>query len=1069
MAVPAVCDCPARWGQHVPPSACPRRCRGLERADTQGACVPELFCGSLGSVLVSCGVGGAAPATGMTSICKHIRWSSLALGFALAGTTLVADSIADFGQWLARYEAAQADDRPSLVADGVRLAKRRQSAMRRLIATQPHLALQRAVPRLAKLPEPVARHLEQHAEGLAEYTVTVACGGPGHRSCKVERTLELNGQRLTPRWQGRRAHLGSKSGLPVHGIVLDGQMAIAGEPARELAAAEKTALGLPAAQTVLSLAGARRAFDSPAAAAAWQQKLIAAEQALGPAVRLRPVAKQKPSVAWTTGKKRVLFIRVDFSDRKGNPLNDEAANFSMKRTNEFLGDNSYGKLTIDTTLVPGVLRMPKPASWYQAEPESRDDDLLAQGRNAAKALDAKYNYRDYDLYIVCFDSIFDGWAGKARVGTIGLWLNGGFSNDTIQHEIGHNLGLYHANAWVPSQGDSPIGAGEHEEYGDPYDNMGNYSPYGHFNVYFKNYLSWIPDASVKSVSRTGTYRVKAHDHRESGIGVRALKIGKNSGRDYWVGVRHWLVGNEIMLRWGLKSGSSMSGDGSLLLDMTPETRREFEESQPRDHSLQMGKTFHDSSRRVSFTPVARGGDGHKLWVDMRVMYGSVDSNRSPSVSIDGSSVEGKVGEPFRLTASGFDPDNDALFYIWEFGDGSDAAYGKTVSHTYFLGAGSAFSVTCTAVDGRGGSATATISVQLEGSDDPVNSWTQTTLPDTGNLSFAAFGGGQFLVGGDGGTLVKRDAGGTVWSRVGDSGTRQRLFGGAITGGTRLAVGWLGAVTVSKNDGAWRLAKGVELVNLEDVIHDGDQFIAVGKTGKVGLSPDGEAWTFHESGTAAWLKHVTIGGGTYAAVGTRGTIVTSTNGLKWTERNTPTTNGLESVVFGSGQFVAVGFKGTILYSGNGQRWISAKSGTDEWLNDVTFGGGMFMAVGANGTLLTSPDGKAWLRRSSGTEMTLGGVAFGARRFVIVGRDGLILESGQLAAPPVPTLSAALTKGGKLRLVIDGHGVGLFRIEASDDLQEWRVLKRIRQIEAKPVEFIDESATADRSHFYRTVTP
>ena len=1005
----------------------------------------------------------------MTSICKHIRWSSLALGFALAGPTLAADSIADFGQWLARYEAAQADDRPSLVAEGVRLAKRRQPAMRRLIATQPHLALQRAVPRLAKLPEPVARHLEQHAEGLAEYTVTVACGGPGHRSCKVERTLELNGQRLTPRWQGRRAHLGSKSGLPVHGIVLDGQMAIADEPARELAAAEKTALGLPAAQNVLSLAGTRHAFDSPAAAAAWQRTLIAAEQVPGPAVHLRPVAKQKPSVAWTTGKKRILFIRVDFSDREGNPLNDEATNFSMKRTNEFLGDNSYGKLTIDTTLVPGVLRMPKPASWYQAEPESRDDDLLDHARAAARVVGAKYNYRDYDLYIVCFDSIFDGWAGKARVGTIGLWLNGGFSNDTIQHELGHNLGLFHANAWVPSQGDSPIGAGDHEEYGDPYDNMGNYSPYGHFNVYFKNYLWWIPDASVKSVSRTGTYRVKAHDHRESSIGVRALKIGKNSGRDYWVGVRHWVVGSEIMLRWGLKSGSSMSGDGSLLLDMTPETRREFEESQPRDHSLQMGKTFHDSSRRVSVTPVARGGDGHKLWVDMRVVYGSADSNRSPSVSIDGSSVEGKVGEPFRLTASGFDPDSDALFYIWEFGDGSDAAYGKTVSHTYFLGAGSAFPVTCTAVDGRGGSATATIAVQVEGSDDPINSWTQTTLADTSNLSFATFGGGQFLVGGDGGTLAKRDAGGTVWSRVGDSGTRQRLFGGAITGGTRLAVGWLGAVTVSKNDGAWRLVKGVELVNLEDVIHDGDQFIAVGKTGKVGLSPDGEAWTFHESGTAAWLKHVTIGGGTYAAVGTQGTIVTSTNGSKWTERNTPTTNGLESAAFGNGQFVAVGFKGTILYSGNGQRWISAKSGTDEWLNDVTFGGGMFMAVGANGTLLTSPDGKAWLRRSSGTETTLGGVAFGARRFVIVGRDGLILESGQLAAPPVPTLSAALTKGGKLRLVIDGQGGGLFRIEVSDDLQEWRVLKRIRQIEAKPVEFIDESATADRSRFYRTVTP
>ena len=1005
----------------------------------------------------------------MTSICKHIRWSSLALGFALAGPTLAADSIADFGQWLARYEAAQADERPSLVAEGVRLAKGRQPAMRRLIATQPHLALQRAVPRLAKLPEPVARHLEQHAEGLAEYTVTVACGGPGHRSCKVERTLELNGQRLTPRWQGRRAHLGSKSGLPVHGIVLDGQMAIADEPARELAAAEKTALGLPAAQNVLSLAGARRAFDSPAAAAAWQQKLIAAEQVPGPAVHLRPVAKQKPSVAWTTGKKRVLFIRVDFSDHEGNPLNDESTNFSMKRTNEFLGDNSYGKLTIDTTLVPGVLRMPKPASWYQAEPESRDDDLLDHARAAARVVGAKYNYRDYDLYIVCFDSIFDGWAGKARVGTIGLWLNGGFSNDTIQHELGHNLGLFHANAWVPSQGDSPIGAGEHEEYGDPYDNMGNYSPYGHFNVYFKNYLWWIPDASVKSVSRTGTYRVKAHDHRESSIGVRALKISKNSGRDYWVGVRHWVVGSEIMLRWGLKSGSSMSGDGSLLLDMTPETRREFEESQPRDHSLQMGKTFHDSSRRVSVTPVARGGDGHKLWVDMRVVYDSADSNRSPSVSIDGSSVEGKVGEPFRLTASGFDPDSDALFYIWEFGDGSDAAYGKTVSHTYFLGAGSAFPVTCTAVDGRGGSATATIAVQVEGSDDPINSWTQTTLADTSNLSFAAFGGGQFLAGGDGGTLAKRDAGGTVWSRVGDSGTRQRLFGGTITGGTRLAVGWLGTVTVSKNDGAWRLVKGVELVNIEDVIHDGDRFLAVGKGGKVGLSADDGTWAFHDSGATAWLKHITTGGGQYVAVGTRGTVVSSVNGTKWTERNTPTSSGLESVAFGNGRFVAVGFKGTILYSDNGQRWIAAKSGTTEWLNDVTFAGGMFVAVGANGTLLTSFDGKAWMRRSSGTETSLGGVAFGDRRFIIAGRAGLILESGQLAAPPEPpTLTATLAKGSKPRLVIDGQEGQLYRIEVSADLRQWKVLKLIEGA-AKPVEFVDELGTTELDTFYRTVTP
>ena len=94
----------------------------------------------------------------------------------------------------------------------------------------------------------------------------------------------------------------------------------------------------------------------------------------GPAAQ-RAVTKQQPSKAWTTGKKSVLFIRVDFSDREGNPLNDKAAKFEMDRTDEFLRDNSYGKLSIETTLVPGVLRMPQTVEWYQEDPDARDAEL----------------------------------------------------------------------------------------------------------------------------------------------------------------------------------------------------------------------------------------------------------------------------------------------------------------------------------------------------------------------------------------------------------------------------------------------------------------------------------------------------------------------------------------------------------------------------------------------------------------------------------------------------------------------------------------------------------------------
>ena len=113
------------------------------------------------------------------------RRIAIALGL-LAGTGagIAADPLGEFDAWLARYEAASVAERPNLTAEGERLAKRRQPAMLRLIATQPAMALRRAVPRLAKLPESVAQHVEQHAEGLARYDVTVACGGRGIDSAR---------------------------------------------------------------------------------------------------------------------------------------------------------------------------------------------------------------------------------------------------------------------------------------------------------------------------------------------------------------------------------------------------------------------------------------------------------------------------------------------------------------------------------------------------------------------------------------------------------------------------------------------------------------------------------------------------------------------------------------------------------------------------------------------------------------------------------------------------------------------------------------------------------------------
>ena len=59
------------------------------------------------------------------------------------------------------------------------------------------------------------------------------------------------------------------------------------------------------------------------------------------------------------------------------------------------------------------------------------------------------------------------------------------------HELGHNLGLWHANAWDPATSVPDDTNGTHVEYGHKFDSMGSgSSEYDeeHFNASFKNAL-----------------------------------------------------------------------------------------------------------------------------------------------------------------------------------------------------------------------------------------------------------------------------------------------------------------------------------------------------------------------------------------------------------------------------------------------------------------------------------------------------------------------------------------------------------------------------------------------------
>jgi glucose/arabinose dehydrogenase len=97
------------------------------------------------------------------------------------------------------------------------------------------------------------------------------------------------------------------------------------------------------------------------------------------------------------------------------------------------------------------------------------------------------------------------------------------------------------------------------------------------------------------------------------------------------------------------------------------------------------------------------------------------ANKNPVAVASASPKSGPA--PLQVTFSGAesrDPDGDILRYVWDFSDSSPVQEGSTVSHTY--NRDGPFSAVLTVDDGRGGSASATVSIAV--GNPPVANITQ---------------------------------------------------------------------------------------------------------------------------------------------------------------------------------------------------------------------------------------------------------------------------------------------------------------------------------------------------------
>jgi hypothetical protein len=642
------------------------------------------------------------------------------LTYSTEWTSSAVPAFSKFRRWAGEYIATPPERRDRLLREGLKAADQRRAALAALMVRDPRAALAAAVPAalIARLPPALRALLERRVAGYGVLHVAGAMPPRGKTKAgdAVIRLVRMNDAVYRAHTYGD-AHMYALDDAPLHGIALGHLLALHESPVRLLEPDERS-LGAGFDGGVAAQVGDElHRLGSLRDALALEQALLRDPQFGRRELREQrtpriPVGKPRNAAmdrerlkgaihalhgeevggatfdaTRTTGAHRVLLVRIDFPDAPGEPLSfadaDRLLNVAGR---EYFDECSQNRFQLSGEVAQYVYRMPRTAQHYATSAGETGLDLMVAHLPQAIAVGAppapshpagpRYFQHDYDAgqlagtywtLIIAFRSLagIEGShltrGGWADIGGRLSWLNGQFDQAIISHELGHNLGLRHANRWN-AQDNTVVGAGGSDEYGDPFDAMGSggNGTHYHYNPWYKHLLHWLPASDVHTVTTDGTHRVFRFDHRDS-AGARALRIPRGDGRSYWVGLRQGFadsasVFNGAYVVWSRDAGPA----SSLMLDMTPVT--EF----AADGGLPVGRTFVDPVHHLEISVLAKGGSAPQEYLDVRVRW-----PQGPYLLQDLEDVTAYAGEPatFSVRAGGV---RQPLSYRWSR-DGSAVA------------------------------------------------------------------------------------------------------------------------------------------------------------------------------------------------------------------------------------------------------------------------------------------------------------------------------------------------------------------------------------------------------------
>ncbi len=374
-------------------------------------------------------------------------------------------------------------------------------------------------------------------------------------------------------------------------------------------------------------------------------------------------SKVQSAVSNTLGEQKIVVILVNFQDEAIQPFTrNEASSVVFDTVNDFYQEVSFNK----THFGGGINDV---HGWYTL-PISKDlaCDWGIVLDSAMEAADSDVYFPDYSRIIIA-QPMPCGWAGLGSVGdwmistpdgnvlTSISWISANFFDlRIIGHELGHNYGASHANAW--ECGASAIGGScTSVDYYDPYDIMGYGTYTGHFSSFNKDYFEWLEPGNVQFVDTSASVNMDPVEIQTSG--VQLVKIPKekdiNGNPTFYyflefrkaVGQDSTLPGNVFdgtSIRWGpYYSGEN----GTQLIDNTPGSNGStWLDAQ--DGVLGVASTFTDSTAGVEVTTTSKTTDNIAVQIDV----GSPTCVRSnPMVSINPKSAFAQPGSTVAYSVS----------------------------------------------------------------------------------------------------------------------------------------------------------------------------------------------------------------------------------------------------------------------------------------------------------------------------------------------------------------------------------------------------------------------------------